>query len=70
MPVDIENLEDCIQEAQRFLNRAKAALKIHKDERVYYKNADKRTYGDGPLNSAVRRASMDLTCALAKLRRY
>jgi hypothetical protein len=70
VPVDIANLEVCIQEAVRFLSRARAALKIHKDERVYYKNDDKHTYGDGPLNSAVRRSSMDLTRVLAKMRKY
>ena len=70
MPIDISNLESCIEEATRFLSRAKATLKFHKDERVYYKNNDKHTYGDGITNAATRRASMDLTRALAKMRRY
>lgn len=70
MPIDIINLETCIQEAQRFLSRAKAALKVHKDEVAFYKRNDKHTYGDGPGNAAVRRASMDLTRALANLRKY
>ncbi len=69
MPVDIANLETCIQEAQRFLSRARAALQVHKDERVFYKGEDKHTYGGGPGNAAVRRASMDLTRALAKRRK-
>ena len=69
MPVDIQNIETCIQEAQRFLLRAKAALKFHKDERVYYKNADKHTYGEGIANAAVKRSSLDLTRALAQLRK-
>ena len=68
MPVNILNLEGCIVEAERFLLRAKAALKTHQDEVALYKN--KRTYGDGPQNTAVRRASMDLTRALAALRKY
>jgi hypothetical protein len=70
MPVDIANLETCIQEAQRFLARAKVALKIHKGERVFYKNDDVHTYGNGAANAAVRRSSMDLTKSLAYLRKY
>lgn len=70
MSVTIATLETCIEEAKRFLVRARDALQVHKDERVFYKGEDKHTYGDGPKNAAVRRASMDLTRELAKLRRY
>jgi hypothetical protein len=70
MPVDISNLESCIQEAERFVLRAKATLQAHKDEASLYKNDDKHTYGNGPQNAAVRRSSMDLTRALAALRKY
>ena len=70
MPVNILNLEVCIEEAERFLLRAKAALKTHQDEVALYKNNDKHTYGAGPQNAAVRRSSMDLTIALAALRKY
>ena len=57
MPVDILNLEACIAEAERFLLRAKTALKTHQDEVALYKNNDKRTYGYGPENAAVLRSS-------------
>ena len=69
MPVNISTLQACILEAERFLKKAKTALQIHKDEVVMYKGADKHTYGDGPANAAARRSSMDLTRALAVLRR-
>jgi len=69
MPITILNLETCIEEAERFLLRARDALQVHKVEVVFYKGKDKHTYGDGPVNAAVRRASMDLTLSLAALRR-
>jgi hypothetical protein len=70
MSITIATLETCIEEAERFLVRAEEALKVHKDEVVLYKGADKHTYGDGPKNAAVRRSSMDLSRSLAELRRW
>mgnify|MGYP001436807268 CR=1 FL=1 len=63
MPVDIKNLSVCIEESTRFLSRARAALQAHKDEVALYN-------GDGSKNAAVRRSSLDLTKALAQLRKY
>lgn len=54
------NVETAIAEAKRFLKRAKAA------------NAELETdisWGKGELNAACKRASLDLTKALAKMRR-
>jgi hypothetical protein len=68
MPIQIPHLEVCIGEAERFLLRAKAALKEHRHE---LKDCPTRewTIGYGPQNAAVRRSSMDLTRALAQLRK-
>lgn len=48
-----------IAEAKRFLSRAKAALE----------NYEGSEYHESKVNGAVKRASMDLTRALADLRR-
>lgn len=73
MPIDIKNLEECINEALRFLMRARAAQRHHQEELTMYRGPDKWTYGDGPSNAAARRASMDLTQAKereAQLRKF
>lgn len=58
-------LEESIQEAERFLARAKSlAEKIYVHPRSGY-----RYVPSGADSGAVRRASMDLTRTLAKLRR-
>ena len=55
-----ENLSTAISEAMRFLQRARELDRL----------LGKREYwSGGPESAAVRRSSMDLTKALAKLRR-
>lgn len=56
-----ETLKEAIQEAERFLVRAKA---LQKDPEGF-----KYLYSPHAQRAAVKRASMDLTRALAKLRR-
>lgn len=75
--MDLKKLDHAIEETERFLSRAKALRKsiATEDARVA---AAKRNDPKGwhftssfPAQSgAVRRASMDLTRALANLRRY
>lgn len=58
----IENLKEAIEEAQRFLKRAEDLRKKTSKESAY-------VYGGFPKESgSVKRASMDLTRSLAKLR--
>ena len=57
-----DNLEAAITEAQRFLQRAKELRQERRDE-PYYSLVGTRASG------ACRRASMDLTRALADLRK-
>ena len=54
-----ETLCEAIDEAKRFLERAKVAKQFWDK---YYKN--------GAHNASARRSSMDLTRALAKMRKY
>jgi hypothetical protein len=61
-------LYEAIVEAERFLQRAKKLRLMVKDS---YQGLHSKTYlSYGSDSSAVRRASMDLTRALARLRRY
>ena len=56
------DLQEALLEAARFARKAEEALKRwHGDER--------HNYGEGKFNAAAKRASMDLTRALAKIRR-
>jgi hypothetical protein len=65
MPVDLEQLRECVDEAQRFIKRAWDCLvyipnlKINKPEEEINK----------VLSAAVRRSSMELTRAMEKLRK-
>jgi len=59
----IENLETAIFEAERFITQAKLAINDLKE----YK-ADRRYYA-GIHAAAAKRASMDLTRSLAKVRK-
>ena len=62
-----EKLATAIAEAERFIERAKALPEPHKYESsgyIYTNNYFPKEQG------AIRRASMDLTRALADLRRY
>jgi len=74
-----DDLKTAIAEAQRFLHFAVEAKAIMegKPVRTYYDYAlkqqvpvDYKGSGYGPANAAARRASMDLTRALAKMRKY
>ncbi len=68
MSIDIIELDFCIMEAERFLAAAKTARHEHKMEEK--RDEKHQEWGLGKYNGAVRRASMDLTRALARLRKY
>ena len=72
-------LQIAIAEAHRFLSVAveAQAIKDGKPIGTYYNYAEKKEIaitwkgdGHGPANAAAKRASMDLTRALAKMRKY
>jgi hypothetical protein len=65
MPVDIKHLKECLAEAERFVNRARTCF----DDMVVATKINKNYSGDGIKTGAVRRSSMDLTRALANLRK-
>lgn len=69
----IDTVTAAIQEAERFLQRARRAVAEHKAEAMLATNArppDNTYLLAGPRETgALRRASMDLTRALADLRR-
>jgi len=60
--MDSTALAEAVSEAKRFLERANTLRNIAKTDKDVL-------WGGSPATSAVRRASMDLTRALAKLRR-
>lgn len=67
--MDRIKLKTAIEEAERFLKRAKS---LPKPVTRMYCDGSGRTYQDGNFpkeQGAIRRASMDLTRALADLRR-
>ncbi len=67
--MDRIKLKAAIDEAERFLKRAKA---LPKPVTRMYHDGSGRTYQDGNFpkeQGSIRRASMDLTRALADLRR-
>lgn len=69
--MNIYKLDTAINEAQRFIARAKTLQAVHKQ---HYAGkgaaATPRTFYDFPKDqAAVKRASMDLTRALADLRK-
>jgi hypothetical protein len=74
--MDKDKLQEAINEAHRFIKAAVEARAIMDGKPVRYLDYTKKmpvTYeghGYGPANAAVRRASMDLTRALANLRKY
>jgi hypothetical protein len=83
MRMDKNKLQAAINEAHRFIKAAVEAKAIMegKPVRFYMKynhnisNYEKTPvlyegYGYGPANASARRASMDLTRALAKMRKY
>ena len=60
----LSKLKAAMAEAERFLEKAKAAQEASKDS-----SYDCISYNNPRENGAVRRASMDLTRALADLRK-
>ncbi len=62
--MDYKTLCEAINEAKRFMARANELKK--ESERT----ESKGYLAWGPISSAVRRSSMDLTRALAKMRKY
>lgn len=60
--MQIEKIKDAIQESQRFINKAKAVLKLQPQAKIGTIDYTKET-------AACRRASMDLTRVLAELRK-
>lgn len=62
MEITKETLKVCIEEAERFLKRAKELEEVGKNKDV------EGYYHDYKEQAAVKRASMDLTRALADLR--
>lgn len=61
----LDTINEAIAEAERFLKKAKAARKQAQEEKPgFYANT-----ATGPVASATKRASMDLTRALVPLRR-
>jgi hypothetical protein len=63
IPMRLETLQDAVQEAERFLERARTLQELVKKNPRWGMSAQRSASG------AVRRASMDLTRALTKLRR-
>lgn len=62
-----DNVLEAMTEARRFIDRCEEYLDRHHSDQAF------RRYVDGGVGyaetDAVRRASMDLTCVLTKLRR-
>jgi len=63
IPMRLETLQDAVQEAERFLERARTLQELVKENPQWGMSAQRSASG------AVRRASMDLTRALSNLRR-
>ena len=59
-------INDAIREAERFITKARAALRDSRTS-VYLEN--ERLLNPGAASSGCRRASMDLTRALATMRK-
>lgn len=68
MSITYGDLSRCIDEAQRFIRAAKNAQDRIKREAANFK-PDSYAIGGSRETGAVRRASMDLTRALADLRK-
>lgn len=70
-----EDLKESIQEAERFLKRAKLTLKESEEERArqkkagtFYEYQERYVLGSLSNTAAVKRASLDLSKAMVKLR--
>jgi hypothetical protein len=68
--MDIEGLEIAIRQARWFLERAVHAKEIMEGKPAGPLGCSYKGTGYGPANAAARRSSMDLTRALAQLRKY
>ena len=66
-----QHILDAIDEAKRFIKRAEENLAAVEEERVSSSTGQPYTYYrvNGQANAAMKRASMDLTRALAQVRR-
>ncbi len=62
--MNIDGIDYAMEEAQRFLTAAKAAVEIWRQ-----RGGPKYSFGYSKETAACRRVSMDLTRALAKLRK-
>jgi hypothetical protein len=62
MPIDLEHIEECSGEVYRFVERLEKCLQELKTIGEY-------EWPDTRKTAALRRASMDLTRALARLRK-
>lgn len=65
--ITIIQLDECVKEADRFIERANQAKDMLIIEKV---NPGRPRVSGNKLTGAVRRASLDLTRVLAELRRY
>ena len=69
----IQTLDTAILEAKRFLVKANEAKRLAYQVKCYCKPGEKQKYHtswDGVSSGACKRASLDLTRALAQMRRY
>ena len=64
----VESIKQAVSEANRFLHAAKVALNTQ-DKYKTVNGIELNTLPNGKANGAVKRASMDLTRALAEMRR-
>lgn len=70
MPVDIKYIDECIFEARRFMDKAVACrTNLAMANGTVHETPENKVWPDKRLTAAVRRSSMDLTRALADLRR-
>jgi len=70
--MDKKKIDKAVEEAKRFLDKVKELQTEQKKVVIYESYGEKHTYTPSCPKEcgAVRRASMDLTRALADLRRY
>jgi hypothetical protein len=69
MPVDIKHLKECLAEAERFVKRATVCLEEIEVIVAHNAKTGLKGWPDQRKSAATRRASMDLTRALANLRK-
>lgn len=67
--MNLSNLEKAIHEAERFLEHARHLRGLHKGSYVFKEDMTNRIYEHPKYQGLTRRASLDLTRALADLRK-